>query len=135
MRALTVLCIIPPLLAAGCCKPSSYWYQPTRSLEQARDDYCACRGDARREASEAVADEYLNDAFSPIASPRAYSTPHDRVGLGDSPFDAWSTWGQLHRDNLFTGCMERNGYRRVKADRLPTKVRRRRLSMAAIAGR
>jgi hypothetical protein len=126
---------MPLLMAAGCTKPSRYWYQPSKSLEQARDDYCTCRDCARQEASEAVADEYLDDMLSPTARPRAYSAPHDDVGLSHSPFDSWNTWGQLYQGNIFHGCMERRGYRHVKSDHLPTKTRTRRLSLGAIAGR
>jgi hypothetical protein len=134
MKTRAFVQVVSLLLAAGCSKPSAYWYQPAKSFEQARNDYCACRDRARREASEAVADEYLDDAFSPVGAPRVYSTPHDDASLSHNPFDAWSTWGQMYEGNVFTGCMERRGYRRVKADRLPARVRTQRLSMAAIAG-
>ena len=136
MRSPAVLLAVMLIVAAGCSKPSHYWYQPGRSFEQARQDCCVCTRYARREASEAVADEYLDRAYTTRGGPRYYGTPDDDASFTDGgPIDAWLAWGQVYQANVFDGCMKRHGYTRVKAHRLPTGLRTGKCSLGTVAGR
>lgn len=135
MKALSIVLMAPLLFTAGCGGPAYHWYLPEGTFEQAKRDYSACKRCARREASQAVADEYIDRAASPRPRSRSYSTSHNDLAFGADPFDAWSTWGQMYQDNVFAGCMKRKGYQRLKAHRLPCDVRTKSLSMGAIAGR
>ena len=135
MRFQITLLTVVVLLTAGCGGPSHYWFRHDATLEQARADCRDCREQARQEASEAVAADYLDRVNSPLHPPTAYSTPHDDSGLSDSPLEAWSTWGRTYEQNVFAGCMKRKGYEHLKSDRLPARTRTKNLDLGAIAGR
>jgi len=122
------------LLAAGCGKPSCYWYHPERDLERAREDYCACKSYARKESREALADEYPGFARMPGTLSYSHGTPPSGTGPADDPLDAWLSDGQMYEQNVFAGCMKRRGYTKVKSHRLPTGLRTKSLSLGAVAG-
>ena len=120
---------------AGCSGPRSYWYQQGKTLEQARADCLDCQRQARREAGEAAADEYSSRINSPLYRPDYYGTDHDHVGSADDVIDPWPTSGGVYEHNIFAGCMERKGYEKLKAYRLPSDTRTKSFSMGAVAGR
>jgi hypothetical protein len=135
MKAGIILFTALPFFVGGCSRPGLYWYRHDKTIEQARADYCRCEQKAREEATEAVTDDYL-DHNLPVDPPGSYSEPQDGGSLSPhDPFDAWLTWGDTYKRNIFAGCMKQKGYQQVKPYRLPSNARTKSLSMGAIAGR
>ncbi|MBN2129289.1 MAG: hypothetical protein JW741_07315 [Sedimentisphaerales bacterium] len=135
MRTPAVVCTMLLFVAAGCSKPSCYWYHPERDLERAREDYCACKRYARQEARAAVADEYPGFARNPSSLSYSHGTAPDDVFPAEGRLDTWLSEGQMYEANVFAGCMKKRGYTMVKAHRLPSSLRTRSFSMGAIAGK
>ena len=134
MKARIVLLTALLFLVGGCFRPGFYWYRPDKTIEQAKADYCWCEQKARQEATEAVADDYLDHNF-PVDPPGSYSGPQDSSLYPHDPFNAWLTWGDTYKRNVFAGCMKQRGYQQVKPYRLPSNAQTKSLSMGAIAGR
>jgi len=121
-------------VAAGCGKPTCYWYHPERDLERAREDYCACKRYARQEAREAMADEYPGFARTPGTLSYSHGAVPDDIFPAGDRIDTWLSDGQMYEQNVFAGCMKKRGYTKIKAHRLPSHLRTRSLYLGAIAG-
>jgi len=119
---------------AGCSGQRCYWYNPARTLEQARQDCLECYDDALATASEAMS-EYHSDRYG-IAAQEYHN--EDRLGMSHSDHMAlqeWSSWGAAYQDRIFRTCMRQRGYCRKKADKLDPSVRKNTLSVGGVAGR
>jgi len=134
MKAGIVLLTVLLFFVGGCSRPGLYWYRPDKTIEQAKADYCRCEQKARQEAMEAIADDYLDHNFTG-GPPGSYNGPQDSSLSPHDPFDAWLTWGDTYKRNVFAGCMKQRGYQQVKPYRLPSNARTKSLSMGAVAGR
>lgn len=132
-RAMALMVVI--LAVAGCSGPRSYWYQQSRTLEQARVDCLDCQRQARQEAGEAAADKYVRHIDSPLYRPDYYGTDRDHVGSDEDLIGSRPTDGGVYEQNVFAGCMKRKGYQKLKAHRLAPDARTKSLSMGAVAGR
>lgn len=134
MRTSVIFLAVIPLLAAGCSNPGFYWYRPDKTFEEAKTDYCECQDKARRQAAEAVADEYFDHLRSPTHPGYSYdSSPQDHAFT--DALDAQATWGELYKQNAFNGCMRSRSYVQLKAHRVRSGLRTKDLPMGAIAGR
>jgi hypothetical protein len=132
----TSLTFLPGILflAAGCSSSDSYWYRSDRTLEQARTDYDECRVVARREASQAISEEYVGRTHSPTRSPGSYDSARED-SLFHDPLDSWSAWRTPYTRSVLAGCMRQKGYEQVPRYRLPPNTRTKKLGLGAIAGR
>lgn len=135
MKIRVVLPLIVLFLAAGCAaRPEFYWYRPDKTLKEARADYRQCRDKARREASEARAEEYIDRATSANRHSDSYAAPGD-VHVPADRREARAAWGGVYEQNVFNGCMQARGYVQLKAHRAPASLRTESLPLGAIAGR
>ena len=135
MNARIMALTVAIFAVAGCSRSHSYWYQQNKTLEQARADCLDCQRQARREAGEAAADQYMRHIDSPLHRPGDYATDHDRVGPDDEYIHSWPTSGGVYEQNVFDGCMKHKGYQKLKSHRLPPNTRTKSLSLGAVAGR
>jgi hypothetical protein len=135
MRTSLIFLVGISLLAAGCSRPDFYWYHPDKSLDEANADYCECRDKADRQAAEAVAEEYFDHLRSPAHPGYSYGSPLDDGGSANDAIDAQMTWGELHKQNAFNGCMRGRGYLWLRAHRVPSSLRTKDLPLGAVAGR
>ena len=134
MRTSVIFLAVMPLLAAGCSNPSFYWYHPDRTFEEAKADCFECEDKARRQAAEAVADEYFDHLRSPTDPGYSYDSSRQDDASTDA-LDAQATWGALYEQNAFNGCMRSRGYVQLQAHRVRPGLRTKDLPMGAIAGR
>ncbi|MFH1719168.1 MAG: hypothetical protein ABIF19_17570 [Planctomycetota bacterium] len=119
---------------AGCSAHRCYWYNPARTLEQARQDCLECYDDALAQASEAMSEYYSNRYTT--AAPEHFG--EDALGMSDADrmaIQGWNSWGAAYQDRIFRGCMRQRGYCRKKADKLDPSARKRILSIGNVAGR
>ncbi len=134
MRNIAITLVLISVTVAGCSIRHCYWYNPAKTLEEAKRDCRECYNEAVAEASEAVAEYYYDHAAPPG---RLY---YFRRGIASSEADynalyGWIMWGDSYRQNVFRGCMKRRGYFRISADQLGQSVRKRSLYMDNVAGR
>jgi hypothetical protein len=118
------------LVATGGCGPGSYWYQPGRTLEQAKTDFCDCRRQARLEASAAVMAKYRERLDSPVLPPTLYVIPDDD-SIGGDPIAEMT---EIHEHNFLAGCMKQRGYQPARSHRVPSSARTHSFSEGAVAG-
>jgi len=119
---------------AGCSGQRCYWYNPARTLEQARQDCLECYDDAFAAASEAMS-EYYSNRYGTAAPEYHYE---DRLGMSEADRMAeqdWHSWGAAYQDRIFRDCMRQRGYCRKKAESLDASVRKNTLSVGSVAGR
>lgn len=127
MRNSAITLVLISVTVAGCSIRHCYWYNPAKTLEEAKRDCRECY-------NEAVA-EYYYDHAAPLGW-----FYHFRRGIAGSEadynaLDGWIMWGDSYRQNVFRGCMKRRAYFRVRADQLGESVRKRSLYMDNVAGR
>jgi len=118
------------VLVAGCDpEPTHYWYNPMRSLEQARKDCKECQARVEKvKAETAAAREAQRQKEGKPESKEGKRRYDDRV-------DTLATWDDMYLENVFSGCMGGKGYFKVEAERLPPNVKRETLEGNPIAGR
>jgi hypothetical protein len=134
MRNIAFTLVLIFITVAGCTIRNCYWYNPAKTLEEARGDCQECYNKAVAEASEAVAKYYYDRA---ALHNSLYGFGRGSV-IGESDDNAlygWFMWEDSYRQNVFRGCMKSRGYRRIKADQLGQSIRKRSLSMDNVAGK
>lgn len=135
MRTSVIVLVVISLLVAGCSRPDSYWYYPDKTLDEVNADYCECRDKADRQAAEAVAEKYFDHLRSPAHPGYSYGSAPEDDASAHGAIDAQMTWGELHKQNAFNGCMRGRGYVRLKAHRVPSNLRTKDWPLGAVAGR
>jgi len=128
--------LLPIGFALSTCSCAvHYWYDPAKTLNQARRDCRECYDQAVTLASEDLAHEYYSR--SPEMRQRPYCSTRgdglDPVDLG--PLWESTFWGDTHRENLFRGCMKSRGYRLAREDQLGRRVRKSCVRTHKVAGR
>ncbi|MEJ2702571.1 MAG: hypothetical protein P8Z79_09035 [Sedimentisphaerales bacterium] len=138
MRAIASILVLVGLTAGGCAGPQYYWFNPGKSLSEARQDCRECYARAVKEASEDVAEQYYRSrdmSLSPGGETVPWST-HSEHSPGPD-LDALSEselWGSTHRENLFRGCMDARGYQLTREDDLGREIRKSSLRIGRVAG-
>ena len=138
MRTIASILVLAGLAASGCAGPRYYWFNPGKSLNEARQDCRECYARAVKEASEDVAEEYYSRrdmGLAPGNQPVPWSTHSEHFSGPD--LDALSEseiWRSNHRENLFRGCMDSRGYQLIKEDELGREIRKSSLMAGRVAG-
>jgi len=137
MKALTILLVVVPLLAAGCSgpQPEFYWYHPERTLDEVRADYRECELQAKDEAVKAMEDTYFDRLRSPTDLAAGAERPVKKKKSVDPALQARAEWGALYKHNAFTGCMLSRGYVKLLPHQVSSSFKTRELPMGAIAAR
>ena len=113
MKSATTIVTLITLLAAGCSADRCYWYQPTKTFKQARQDCRDCYNGALTDALEVEA-EY--------GSSRVSMYERDPEHLPD--FEDVIIRHELNLENAARGCMKRKGYHLTRASELDSEVHR-----------
>ncbi len=134
MRALVAFSIMMLLTVAGCSSPSFYWYNPDRTLAQAKVDYLACQDQARQKAEDMINEQHYDrlppaDDSSPVTGSL---TERARYAKPDKTQDAWRG---RYEQSVITDSMRAKGYLRLGADHVPHGVRTKKFSEGWVAGR
>ncbi len=133
MRALVVCSLMMPLMAAGCSSPSSYWYHPDRTLEEAKADYLECQDQARQKAEDMINEQHY-DRLPPDGSSTLSGSLTERARYAN-PGDTQDAWRERYEQSVLIDCMRAKGYLRLGADRIPDGVHTKKLSKGGVAGR
>ena len=79
-------------LAGGCSSPAYYWYDPDRTLAEAKADYMDCRDQARQVSRDVINDQHY-DRFAPPDGPSALTgSPQDRGQTAANPRETQEAW-------------------------------------------
>lgn len=119
---------------AGCSSRKCYWYNPARTLEQARQDCLECYDDALDTASEAMS-EYYSNRYNTAAPEYYYEEHMGMSGADHRALQDWTSWGSAYQERIFRVCMRQKGYCRKKSENLDLSVRKNTLSIGNVAGR
>jgi hypothetical protein len=134
MRASVALSIQMLLTLAGCSSPTSYWYHPDRTLEEAKADYLECQDQARRKAEDMINEQHY-DRLPPADNSSAASGSLTERARYANPGDTQDAWRQRYEQSAITNGMKAKGYLRLGVDGVPRDVRTEKLSGGGIAGR
>jgi hypothetical protein len=135
MKILAALLLAALLPMVGCSHPAFYWYDPERTLAEAKADYAACQQQATEKAGDVIGDQHY-DRLPPPEGPSALkSTPQDPGRSATDPRDTQEAWRRRYEQSVIADCMREKGYLRLRADRVPSGVRTLELPTGAVAGR
>jgi len=134
MKALVVLSIAVFLLGAGCSSPTSYWYHPERTVEEAKADLLECRDQARQTAADMITDQHYNRVPPPTDLSAPKGLPREPVQPAADPRDLQKAWRERYEQSVLADCMRRRGYIKAGADRIPRGTRTGKLGNHAVAG-
>jgi hypothetical protein len=139
MRTIAFMFVLVGLVAGGCSSPEYYWFNPGKSLSEARQDCRECYAQARKEASEDIAEQYYRRremALSPGGETVPWSSHSER--FSGSEFYALNEselWRSTYQENLFRGCMDSRGYQLTRENELGRHIRKSSLIAGRVAGK
>jgi hypothetical protein len=135
MRAIASILIVIGFALSGCSNPRHYWFNPEKTLSEARQDCRECYSQAINQAAEDI--EYVNYQLSPEmrqTPPRLLDSNHP-----NDPefwiFDERTFFHTNYRENIFRGCMSSRGYRLTREDELGRRIRKSSLRAGKVAGK
>jgi hypothetical protein len=134
MRALVALSIMMLLTLAGCSSPTSYWYHPDRTFDEAKADYLECQDQARRKAEDMINEQHYDRLPPPGDSPAGSGSLTERARYA-SPGETQDAWRERYEQSAVTNGMRAKGYLRLGADGVPRGVRTEKLAGGGVAGR
>ena len=120
---------------SGCSSPRHYWYNPEKTLREARLDCRECYNQAVEQAAEDVAYEYYTRP--PDVREEPYSSTRNRHSERIDLRPLWDStdWGGTHRENIFRGCMRSRGYYLASEADLDSDIRKSSLRAGKVAGK
>jgi hypothetical protein len=135
VKAIASILAVIGFALSGCSGPRHYWYNPEKTLSEARLDCRECYNQAVEEAAEDVADEYYRRSQEMQEAP-PWSSQTDRwSGIEFEALDESTLKGLTHRENLFRGCMTSRGYTLTSEKDLDSNIRKSSLRAGKVAGR
>jgi hypothetical protein len=135
MRISAALLIAMLFLAGGCSSPAYYWYDPDRTLEEAKADYMDCLDQARHESGNVINDRHY-DRLAPPEGPSALTDlPPDQSRKVANPRETQKAWRELYEQSIIADSMRDKGYLQVSADRLPRHMPTKKVPEGGVAGR
>lgn len=135
MRAIASVLGLIGFALSGCSSPRHYWYNPEKSLNEARQDCRECYDKAVQQAAEDVADEYYRRPPEVRESPYGSTRRKASESVDLRPLWDSTVWGTSHRENLFRGCMKSRGYQLIREDKLDRTIRKSSLRTGKVAGK
>lgn len=136
-RVRTIASILAAVVFAlsGCSSPRHYWYNPEKTLREARLDCRECYSQAVEQAAEDVA--YEHDMYSTEVHEEPYSSSRDKDSERIDLKPLWEStqWGETHRENIFRGCMSSRGYALTREKDLDSTIRKSSLRAGKVAGK
>lgn len=134
MRISAALLIAMLFFAGGCSSPAYYWYDPDRTLEEAKADYMDCLDQARQESGDVINDQHY-DRFAPPDGPSALTgSPQDRERTAAHPRETQKAWRQRYEQSIIADSMRDKGYLQVSPDRIPRNVPTKKVPEGGVAG-
>ena len=134
MRASVALSIMMLLMLAGCSGPTSYWYHPDRTLDEAKADYLECQDQARRKAEDMINEQHY-DRLPPVGDSSTKGISLTERARYASPGETQDAWRERYEQSVLTDCMRAKGYLRLGADGIPRDLHTKKLSGGGVAGR
>jgi hypothetical protein len=134
MRVLAAISIAMLLLVAGCSSPKFYWYQPDRTLEEAKADYMECLDQARQKSDDVINDQHYDRLAPPDDSSASKGPLQSASRPVPDPRDAQDAWRERYVQSVIADCMRGKGYLKVGRDRIPHGVHTKKLGESGVAG-
>jgi hypothetical protein len=122
MRVSAALVIATLLAAGGCSSPAYYWYDPDRSLEEAKADYMDCLDQARHESGNVINDQHYDRVAPPNGSSVLPGLPPDQNRKVGDPAETQKAWRQRYEQSIIADGMRDKGYLQVSANRIPRRM-------------
>jgi hypothetical protein len=135
MRVSVALLIAMLFLAGGCSSPAYYWYDPGRTLDEAKADYMDCLDQASRESGNVINDQHYDRAAPPDGSAASTSSTQDRARTATNPRETQKAWRQQYEQSIIADGMRNKGYLLVSAGRLPRHMPTKKVPEGGVAGR
>ena len=134
MRFWPALSIALLLLLSGCSAPAFYWYQPDRTLEEAKADFTACRDQAHQKAGEVVGNQQYERLPPPDGPSAMKGKLEDQGRTAEDPRDTQNVWRRRYEQSVLNDSMRAKGYLRLRPDRIPRGVHTQKFPEGAVAG-
>jgi len=136
MRTITSILVFTGFFLSGCSNPHYYWYNPEKSLSEARQDCRECYDEAVEQATDDATLEYYNRRpYEMREAPYSSTRSEDEERIDLRPLWESTNLGTSHRENIFRGCMKSRGYRLRREDRLDGTIRKSSLKAGKVAGK
>jgi hypothetical protein len=135
MKALVLVSLAVLFLASGCSSPTFYWYQPDRTLDEAKAEYTECQDEARQKAGDVINDQHYDRLPPPDGPSALQSSPRDPGRSATDPRDTQDAWRQRYEQSVVADGMKAKGYMKLRPDRIPRGVHTKKFSQGAVAGR
>lgn len=136
MRAIASILALIGFALSGCSSSRHYWYNPEKSLSEARQDCRECYDEAvERAADDATLEYYNRRPYEMREAPYGSTRNKDSERIDLRPLWESTRLGTSHRENIFRGCMKSRGYRLTREDRLDRTIRKSSLKAGKVAGK
>ncbi len=135
VKAIASILALIGFALSGCSSPRFYWFNPEKTLSEARQDCRECYNQAVEQAAEDLADEYYRRPPEIRETPPWSSRSDHWSGTELEALNESTLWGSTHRENLFRGCMTSRGYHLTREDELDRNIRKSSLRAGKVAGK
>jgi hypothetical protein len=135
MRVSAALLIAMLFAVGGCSSPAYYWYDPDRTLEEAKADYMDCVDQARHESGNVINGQHYDRLAPPEGSAASTGSPPEQSRTVANPREAQKAWRQRYEQSIIADGMRDKGYLQVSADRLPHHLPTEKVPEGGVAGR
>ncbi|MCX5645871.1 MAG: hypothetical protein NTZ17_14515 [Phycisphaerae bacterium] len=135
MRISAAFLIAMLLLAGGCSSPAYYWYDPGRTLEEAKADYMDSLDQARQKSGDVINDQHYDRLLPPDDPSASTGSPQDQSRTAADPRETQKAWRERYEQSVIADCMRDKGYLTIRSDRIPHGLHTKKVPEGGVAGR